>query len=74
MSAAPPLGIIAGGGRLPGDVAEAAQAAGREVFIVALEGFAEPDVVAPLSAPIIPHGCSRRDPPGAAGAWLRGSW
>ena len=41
------LGIIAGGGPLPGQVAAAAQAAGRKVFIVALEGFAEPHVVTP---------------------------
>ena len=41
------LGIIAGGGPLPGRVAAAAQAAGRDVFIVALEGFAEKPVVAP---------------------------
>jgi UDP-2,3-diacylglucosamine hydrolase len=42
-----PLGIIAGGGPLPGQVAAAAQAAGRPVFITALEGFAEPEIVAP---------------------------
>jgi DUF1009 family protein len=36
------LGILAGGGRLPSQVAAAAQAAGRSVFIVGLEGFAEP--------------------------------
>jgi DUF1009 family protein len=41
------LGIIAGGGILPGQVAAAAQAAGRDVFMAALEGFAEPAVVAP---------------------------
>ncbi len=40
-----PLGILAGGGPLPGRVAAAARAAGRPVFIVALEGFAEPAVV-----------------------------
>jgi len=39
------LGIIAGGGPLPGQVAEAARAAGRPVFVAALEGFAEPAVV-----------------------------
>jgi DUF1009 family protein len=43
------LGIIAGGGPLPGQVAEAAVAAGREVFIVALDGFAEPGVVRPYA-------------------------
>lgn len=47
MSAPPTLGIIAGSGALPGRVAEAARAAGREVFIVGLEGFAEKPVLAP---------------------------
>jgi DUF1009 family protein len=42
-----PLGIIAGGGPLPGQVAAAARAAGRPVFVAALEGFAEPEVVRP---------------------------
>ncbi len=41
------LGIIAGGGVLPAKVAAAARAAGRAVFIVGLEGFAEPAVLAP---------------------------
>ncbi len=41
------LGILAGGGRLPGQVAAAAQAAGRNVFIIGLEGFADPAVLAP---------------------------
>ena len=41
------LGIIAGGGTLPGKVAAAAQAAGRGVFIVGLDGFADPAVLAP---------------------------
>jgi len=41
------LGIIAGGGLLPVKVAAAAQAAGRAVFIVGLEGFADPAVLAP---------------------------
>jgi DUF1009 family protein len=39
------IGIIAGGGPLPGQVAAAAQASGRGVFIAAIEGFAEPAVV-----------------------------
>jgi UDP-2,3-diacylglucosamine hydrolase len=43
----PALGILAGGGRLPGQVAAAAHAAGRSVFIVGLEGFADPAVLAP---------------------------
>jgi UDP-2,3-diacylglucosamine hydrolase len=43
----PSLGILAGGGRLPAQVAAAAQAAGRAVFIIGLEGFAEPAILAP---------------------------
>jgi DUF1009 family protein len=35
------LGILAGGGRLPLQVAAAAQAAGRPVFVVGLEGFVD---------------------------------
>ena len=68
MTAAPPdgeaspLGIIAGGGPLPGRVAEAAAAAGRPVFIVALDGYAEPDVIAAF-----PHATARL---GAAGRIL----
>lgn len=45
LSAPRSLGIIAGGGPLPGRVAAAARAAGRDVFVVALEGFADPAVV-----------------------------
>src|ERR1700759_4827732 len=41
------VGIIAGGGVLPAKVASAARAAGRAVFIVGLEGFADPAVLAP---------------------------
>ena len=41
------LGVIAGGGPLPGRVAAAAKAAGRDVFILGLEGFADPAVLAP---------------------------
>jgi DUF1009 family protein len=41
------LGIIAGGGVLPVKVAAAARAAGRGVFIVGLEGFADPAILAP---------------------------
>ena len=47
MSAPPTLGILAGGGPIPGQVAAAARAAGRDVFIVGLEGFAETAVIAP---------------------------
>ncbi len=41
------LGILAGGGVLPVRVAAAARAAGRGVFIVGLEGFADPAILAP---------------------------
>lgn len=53
------LGILAGGGTLPGKVAAAALAAGRQVFVIGLEGFAEPQVLAPF-----PHAFARI---GAAG-------
>src|SRR5579875_2482485 len=39
---ATPIGILAGGGALPAQVAAAAAAAGRPVFVVGLEGFADP--------------------------------
>lgn len=42
----PKLGLIAGGGDLPGRVIAACQAEGRPVFVLALEGFADP---APLT-------------------------
>jgi UDP-2,3-diacylglucosamine hydrolase len=42
----PPLGIIAGGGDLPLRVAEAARAAGRAVFVIGLEGFADRNLLA----------------------------
>ncbi|MCQ8240279.1 LpxI family protein [Rhizosaccharibacter radicis] len=41
------LGILAGGGPLPGQVAAAAARAGREVFIVGFQDFAEPAVIGP---------------------------
>ena len=53
------LGILAGGGVLPGRVAAAAQAAGRRVFVIGLDGFADPAVLAPY-----PHEFARL---GAAG-------
>ena len=58
-----PLGIIAGGGTLPGQVAASAQAAGRRVFIAGLEGYAEPAVLVGY-----PHQFYRL---GAAGAMIR---
>ena len=44
-----PLGIIAGRGDLPGRVADAALAQGRDVFVLALKGFAEPASVSAYS-------------------------
>lgn len=58
-----PLGIIAGGGALPAQVAAAAQAAGREVFVVGLEGYAEPSLLQPFK-----HQFYRL---GAAGAMIK---
>ena len=60
-SAAPvPLGILAGGGVLPARVAAAAQAAGRPVFIVGLEGYADPAQLAPWPHAIIRLGAAAR--------------
>jgi len=56
------LGIIAGSGPMPGQVARAAQASGRPVFLLGLEGFAEAAVLAPF-----PHAFARI---GAAGKIL----
>lgn len=41
---APKLGIVAGSGDLPQRIADAARAAGREIFILGLEGFAQPSL------------------------------
>ncbi|MGB0572037.1 MAG: LpxI family protein [Alphaproteobacteria bacterium] len=43
---APKLGILAGGGPLPGLLIEACRATGRQAFIIAFEGQADPDVIA----------------------------
>jgi DUF1009 family protein len=59
----PTLGILAGGGPLPGKVAAAALAGGRRVFIVGFDGFAIPSVIAPY-----PHCFCRL---GAAGKIFR---
>jgi len=56
------LGILAGGGPLPGQVARAALAAGRAVFIVGFEDFAESSVIGAY-----PHAMARV---GAAGRIL----
>lgn len=56
------LGILAGGGTLPREVADAALSQGRRVFVVCLDGFADPDLYRDL-----PHARLRI---GAAGAIL----
>ncbi len=42
------LGIVAGGGALPGYLARAAQDQGREVFVLAIEDHADPVVIKPF--------------------------
>ena len=54
------LGILAGGGTLPARVAEAAMAAGRAVFIVGLEGHADPRILAPFPHEFIRFGAAGR--------------
>jgi DUF1009 family protein len=49
-----PLGIIAGGGALPAHVAWAALAAGRPVFVIGLQNFADARMLAPF-----PHAVCR---------------
>lgn len=55
-----PLGILAGAGELPAKVAEAARAAGRSVFVVGLEGFADPRMLAPYPHTTIRFGAAGR--------------
>ncbi len=52
------LGILAGGGPLPAQVARAAQAAGRKVFLVGFEGFADKAQLAPFSHEMIRLGAA----------------
>lgn len=54
------LGILAGGGILPAQVARAARAAGRDVFIVGLDGFAERRLLADWPHEIIRMGAAGR--------------
>ena len=56
MSAAEPLGIIAGGGGLPVRVAEAVAASGRPVVVVVLEGHGDA-----AAYPGLPHRVFRWD-------------
>ena len=59
-SARPALGILAGGGAMPGRVAAAARAAGRGVFLVGLDGFADRTVLAPYPHEFIRIGAAGR--------------
>jgi DUF1009 family protein len=54
------LGILAGGGPLPGRVAAAATAAGRHVYLVGFEGYAEPAVLAPFAHAFVRLGAAGR--------------
>jgi DUF1009 family protein len=54
------LGIIAGGGTLPLRIAQAAQASGRPVFIIGLEGHADPQVLASFPHAILRMGAAAR--------------
>jgi DUF1009 family protein len=54
------LGILAGGGVLPGRVAAAARAAGRAVFLIGLEGFADAAVLEPYPHAFIRMGAAGR--------------
>ncbi len=55
-----PLGILAGGGPLPGQVAAAAIAAGRDVFVIGFEDFAEPDVIGAYRHELVRLGAAGR--------------
>jgi DUF1009 family protein len=54
------LGILAGGGPLPGKVASAALAAGRSVFLVGFEDFAEPQTIAAFPHEVVRLGAAGR--------------
>jgi hypothetical protein len=56
----PKLGILAGGGSFPGQVAAAACAAGRAVFLVGLDGFADRTVLAPYPHEFLRMGAAAR--------------
>jgi hypothetical protein len=56
MAGAAKLGVLAGGGPLPGELIAAAQAAGREVFVLAFEGETDPALVDGLPHAWVPLG------------------
>lgn len=55
-SAAPRLGVIAGGGDLPRRLAEHARAGGRDPYVLGVAGFADPDFVAAYSGGMAAYG------------------
>lgn len=57
---APRLALIAGGGGLPRVLAEAAQGAGRELYIVGLEGMVDADTLAAGPSCVVPIGAAGR--------------
>ena len=59
-TAASPLGIVAGGGELPRRLIEACRLGGRDVFVLALEGAAEPQTVADVAHIWCPIGAAAR--------------
>ncbi len=63
-----PLGIVAGRGDLPGRLAESARAQGRSIFMLALEGQADPELVRHY-----PHAWVRLADGAAALSHLRGA-
>jgi DUF1009 family protein len=54
------LGIIAGGGPLPGRVIEACRAQGRPVFVIGIKGAAEPETIGDAPHAIFRLGAGRR--------------
>ncbi|MBM3559952.1 MAG: LpxI family protein, partial [Alphaproteobacteria bacterium] len=65
---APRLGIVAGGGPLPGQLVAACRRSGRDVFVLALEGFTDPANLAD-----VPHAWVRLGAAGKAIAALHGA-
>ncbi|MBV8591986.1 MAG: UDP-2,3-diacylglucosamine diphosphatase LpxI [Acetobacteraceae bacterium] len=63
MPESPPetgLAILAGGGTMPARVSEAALALGRRIFVIGLEGNADPEVLAPYPHAFAPIGAVGR--------------
>ena len=61
------VGIVAGGGAFPGEIAEAARAAGHDVYVLMIAGFAEQALAR------FPHGMAEIVDPDRVFALLRGA-